>query len=204
MSAAIINASTNDDYTNYYEVIPANHLQRLLFAEADRMASLVVEPTSFASERHVVEEELRQRVLAQPYGKLLYLYFPEISYSRHPYARPGIGSIANLDAASVDDVRAFHATYYRPDNAVLVVAGNFDPKQLNAWVDRYFGPIKRPDRVIPRVTVKEPERTKATHYTVYEPNTPLPAVLITYPVPPDNDPDSPALNVAERRPVDGR
>src|SRR4051794_27282099 len=84
------NASTNDDYTNYFEVIPANHLQRLLFAEADRMASLVVEPKGFASERAVVEEELRLRTLAQPYGKLFSVYFPAISYSRHPYARSTI------------------------------------------------------------------------------------------------------------------
>ena len=78
------NASTNDDYTNYFEVVPANHLQRLLFAEADRMASLVVEPKSFASERDVVKEELRLRTLAQPYGKLFSIYFPEISYTKHP------------------------------------------------------------------------------------------------------------------------
>ncbi|WP_374146521.1 M16 family metallopeptidase [Sphingomonas sp. 28-63-12] len=189
------NASTNDDYTNYYETVPANHLQRLLFAEADRMASLVVEPTSFASERDVVKEELRLRVLAAPYGKLFSLYFPEISYTTHPYARPGIGSIAALEAASIDDVRAFHATYYRPDNAVLVVAGNFDPAQLNAWVDQYFAGIARPDRPIPRVTVTEPERTAAITRTVYEDNTPLPAVLISYPIPADRDPDSAALAV---------
>jgi len=189
------NASTNDDYTNYYEVVPANHLQRLLFAEADRMASLVVEPKSFASERDVVKEELRLRTLAQPYGKLFSIYFPEISYTRHPYARPGIGSLENLESATIDDVRAFHATYYRPDNAILVVAGNFDPKQLDAWVDQYFAGIKKPDRPIPRVTVTEPERTKATHVTVYEQNTPLPAVLISYPLPADNDPDIPALGV---------
>jgi len=189
------NASTNDDYTNYFEVVPANHLQRLLFAEADRMASLVVEPKGFASERAVVEEELRQRTLAQPYGKLFSVYFPAISYSRHPYARSTIGSIDNLESASVDDVRAFHATYYRPDNAILVVSGNFDPKQLDAWVDQYFAGITKPDRPIPRVTATEPERTQATHYKVYEPNTPLPAVMISYPVPADNDPDNPAIAV---------
>jgi zinc protease len=189
------NASTNDDYTNYYEVVPANHLQRLLFAEADRMASLVVEPKSFASERDVVKEELRLRTLAQPYGKLFSIYFPEISYTTHPYARPGIGSLANLESATIDDVRAFHATYYRPDNAILVVSGNFDPKQLDAWVDQYFTSIRKPGRPIPRVTVTEPERTRATHVTVYEQNTPLPAVAISYPLPPDNDPDSPALSV---------
>ncbi len=187
------NASTNDDYTNYYEVIPANHLQRLLFAEADRMASLVVEPKSFGSERDVVKEELRQRTLAQPYGRLFSIYYPELAYQVHPYARPGIGSLENLEAAGIDDVRAFHATYYRPDNAILVVSGNFDPAQLNGWVDQYFAGIKKPSAAIPRVTVAEPPRTAAVTRTVYEPNTPLPAVLISYHVPADRDADIPAL-----------
>lgn len=191
------NASTNSDYTNYYEVVPANHLERLLFAEADRMASLVVDAKVFASERDVVKEELRSRVLAQPYGKLFYVYFPNISYGVHPYARPGIGSIEDLDAATIDDIRAFHATYYRPDNAVLVVAGNFDPAQLDKWVDKYFAGIARPNRPIPRVTTAEPRRTQPTRQTVYEANTPLPAVLLSYQLPPDNDPDTPALAVLD-------
>jgi len=191
------NASTNDDYTNYFEVVPANHLERLLFAEADRMASLVVEPVSYASERDVVKEELRLRTLATPYGKLYSIYYPEISYRVHPYARPGIGSLENLEAATIDDVRAFHATYYRPDNAVLVVAGNFDPAELDRWVDKYFAGIKKPDRPIPRVTVAEPPRTTPTRYTVYEPNTPLPAVLISYQVPSDNNADIPALTLLD-------
>ena len=191
------NASTGDDYTNYFEVVPANHLQRILFAEADRLSSLVVEPVSFASERDVVKEELRQSTLARPYGKLFSTYMSAASYSAHPYARSTIGSIPELDAASIDDVRAFHATYYRPDNAILVVAGNFDPEQLDAWVDRYFAPIKRPAGAIPRVTVQEPARTKAVTYTVYEPNTPLPAVLKTWHVPADTDADVPALTVLQ-------
>lgn len=191
------NASTNSDYTNYFEVVPANHLERLLFAEADRMASLVVDEKVFASERDVVKEELRSRVLASPYGKLFYIYFPNISYSVHPYARPGIGSIEDLDAATIGDIRAFHATYYRPDNAVLVVAGNFDPAQLDKWVDKYFAPIAKPDRPIPRVTVAEPPRTAAVRKTVYEANTPLPAVLLSYQLPPDNHPDLPALTVLD-------
>ncbi len=191
------NASTNDDYTNYYELVPANHLERLLFAEADRMATLVVDPKTFASERDVVKEELRSRVLAQPYGKLFALYFPMTAYSVHPYARPGIGSLEDLDAATIDDIRAFHATYYRPDNAVLVVAGNFDPAQLDRWVDKYFAPIARPDRPVPRVTVAEPPRTKATAATVYEPNTPLPAVLLSWHIPPERDADMAALQVLD-------
>ena len=123
------------------------------------MGSLVVEPGFFASERDVVKEELRSRVLAAPYGRLFYLYLPQISYDVHPYARPGIGSIEDLDAATIEDVRAFHATYYRPDNAVLVVAGNFDQAQLDRWIDQYFAPIARPAAAIPRVTAREPERT---------------------------------------------
>jgi zinc protease len=189
------NASTNDDYTNYYEVVPANHLERLLFAEADRMASLVVEPVSFASERDVVKEEYRQGVLARPYGKLFSLYYPAIAYSVHPYARGTIGSLEDLQAASIDDVRAFHATYYRPDNAVLVVAGNFDGAQLDGWIDRYFGRIARPARAIPRVTVAEPARTAPVVRTVYEANTPLPAVLMSWHIPADRHPDTPALTV---------
>ncbi|WP_242097814.1 pitrilysin family protein [Sphingomonas sp. CROZ-RG-20F-R02-07] len=191
------NASTNDDYTEYHETVPANHLQRLLFAEADRMASLVVEPRSFGSERAVVEEELRQSTLARPYGKLFSVDLSAASYTRHPYARSTIGSIPNLESASIDDVRAFHATYYRPDNAILVVSGNFDPAQLNAWVDRYFAGIARPSTPIPRVTVVEPPRTHAVSYTVYEANTPLPAVLLSYHVPPDRAPDVPALTVLQ-------
>jgi zinc protease len=191
------NASTNDDFTNYFEVVPANHLQRLLWAEAERMRSLVIEPKSFASERDVVKEELRSRVLAAPYGKLFYLYLPEISYDVHPYARPGIGSIEDLDAATIDDVRAFHATYYRPDNAVLLVSGNFDQAELDRWVDQYFQSIARPSTPVPRVTVKEPARTAARSYTVYEPNTPLPAVMISYPSPPSSDPDAVTLEVLD-------
>ena len=189
------NASTADDYTNYYEVVPANHLQRILWAEADRMASLVVEPTGFASERDVVKEELRQNTLARPYGQLLALAYPQASYSVHPYARPGIGSLADLQAASIDDVRAFHATYYRPDNAVLVVAGNFAPADLDRWIDRYFAPIARPSAPIPRVTVAEPPRTTAVTRTVHAANTPLPALLMSWHVPPDRHPDVAALTV---------
>jgi zinc protease len=191
------NASTNDDFTNYYEVVPANHLERLLFAEAERMSSLVIDPASFASERDVVKEELRSRVLAQPYGRLFYLYLPQISYDVHPYARPGIGSIEDLDAATIEDVRAFHAIYYRPDNAVMVIAGNFDQARLDQWIDHYFGPIARPTSAIPRVTVTEPERHQARHFTVYAANTPLPAVLISYPAPPARDADAAAMEVLD-------
>jgi len=191
------NASTYDDFTNYYEVVPANHLERVLWAEADRMGSLVVNEESFESERDVVKEELRQRVLASPYGRLFYFYLNQANYTVHPYGRPGIGSIEDLDAATVEDVRAFHATYYRPDNAVLVVAGNFDQAQLDRWVDTYFADIARPNRPIPRDYPTEPVRTQPREYTVYAPNVPLPAIMISYPQPASTSPDLPALFVLD-------
>lgn len=191
------NASTNDDFTNYYEVVPANNLERVLWAEAERMGSLVVDEAIFQSERDVVKEEYRQRILASPYGKLLGLYLAETNFAVHPYGRPGIGSIKDLDAATIEDVRAFHATYYRPDNAVLVVSGNFDQAQLNKYIDNYFGAIAKPKRAIPRVTAEEPPRTAPREYTVYEPNTPLPAVSVSYPSPAALSPDQAALSVLD-------
>ncbi|MBL9097481.1 MAG: insulinase family protein [Alphaproteobacteria bacterium] len=190
------NASTWDDFTNYYQVVPANHLERILWAESERMGSLVVDKAIFESERDVVKEEYRQRILASPYGKLFGLYLAQANFTVHPYGRPGIGSIEDLDAATVEDVRAFHATYYRPDNAVLVVAGNFDQAQLDKWVDQYFGPLATPKREIPRVTAAEPART-AKDYTVYEPNTPLPAVSVSYRTPGALSPDQATLSVLD-------
>ncbi|WP_309088181.1 pitrilysin family protein [Phenylobacterium sp.] len=191
------NASTWDDFTNYYEVVPANHLERLLWVEAERLSSLVVDEATFKSERDVVKEEFRQNYLSQPYGRLFGLYVPQASYSVHPYKRPGIGNIEELDAATIDDVRAFHQTWYRPDNAALIVVGNFDEAQLNAWVDKYFGPLKRPAQPMPRVTAKEPPRTKAGVFEGYGPNVPLPAVAITWQATDAAHPDAPALMVLD-------
>jgi zinc protease len=191
------NASTADDYTDYFETVPANHLQRVLWGEAERMGSLVVDEASFKSERAVVQEELRQRILAAPYGKLFGLYISQANFDVHPYGRPGIGSIEDLDAATLDDVKAFHAAYYRPDNAVLVVSGNFDSKQLDTWVDEYFGPLVSPKRPIPRVTAVEPARTAPKSLTVYEPGVPLPAVVMSWPAPPASSPDIAAWSILD-------
>ena len=191
------NASTWDDFTEYHETVPANHLRRLLWAEAERMSALVVDEANFTSERDVVKEELRQRVLADPYGRLFNLAIPKASFAVHPYRRPGIGSIEELDAASLADVRAFHAAYYRPDDAALFVVGDFDQAELDGWVDAYFGPLKRPDQPIRRVTAQEPPRTGPGVYDAYGPNVPLPATVLTWLAPDKAAPDAPALKVAE-------
>jgi zinc protease len=189
------NAFTADDTTAYHEVVPSNHLERLLWAEAERMAHLNVDEANFKSERAVVEEELRQRVLAEPYGRLFNAISPA-SYRVHPYKRPGIGNIEELEAASLDDVRSFHSTYYRPDDAVLVVTGDFDQAQLDTWIDRYFGAIKSPAEKIPRVSAVEPARSADARVQITGPNVPLPAVAITWLIPPAADADMPALKIA--------
>ena len=191
------NASTYDDFTNYFEVVPANHLERLLWVESQRLGSLVVDEDNFKSERDVVKEELRQRVLADPYGRLFSLMVPQATYATHPYHRPGIGSIEDLDAATIDDVRAFHAAYYRPDNAALIVVGAFDEAKLNAWIDKYFGPLKHPNAPVKRVTAVEPPRKGPGVYDGYGPTVPLPALAITWLGPKAADPDAPALKVLD-------
>ncbi len=190
------NASTWDDFTNFYEVIPANHLEVLLWAEAQRMSSLSVDEANFKSERAVVEEELRQSYLANPYGRLS-LGIRDASYDVHPYKRSTIGSIGDLDAATLPDVKAFHDTFYRPDNANLIVVGNYDPKMLDAWIDKYFAAVGNPNLPAPRVTVVEPPRTVSKTVTLYAPNVPLPAVDITWAIPAASSQDLAALRVLD-------
>lgn len=190
------NAFTAEDVTAYFETVPANHLQRLLWAEAERMANLAVDEGNFKSERQVVKEEYRQRVLADPYG-LLYNAISPALFDVHPYHRPVIGSIEDLDAASLDDVRAFHATFYRPDNAVLIVAGDFVPAQLDGWVDRYFAPLVTPKAAVPRVAQQEPAWTAGKTLSVTGPSVPFPAVMLLWQAPKASGRDAAALQVAQ-------
>ncbi|HSB27964.1 MAG TPA: pitrilysin family protein [Pyrinomonadaceae bacterium] len=189
------NASTADDVTVYYEVVPSNYLETLIWAEADRLAGLNVDAANFASEREVVKEEFRESILTPPYGRFEFL-LQQKSFVAHPYKRPTIGSIEDLDAASLEDVQQFHSTYYRPDNATLVVVGDFDPKMLDSWVDKYFGPIPKPARPIPRITTKEPTRRQELRVTEYGIND-LPAVGLTYLTPGEAHPDSDVLEVIQ-------
>ncbi len=190
------NAFTADDITNYYEVVPSNYLETLLWAEADRLGSLAVTEEHFHTERDVVIGEYDQRILAEPYGMLDELVNRE-AYQVHPYRRGVIGDPDNLRAATIDDVVAFHATYYRPDNAVLVVVGDFDLEQTSTWIDRYFGRIPQPDVPIPRVTAEEPAQRGERSFTYRAANVPLAAVEYAYHIPPWRHPDFAALDVLE-------
>lgn len=191
-----MNASTLFDYTDYYITVPAHELEAMLWLEGERLRNLVIDEKSFHSERDVVKEELRQRVLSQPYGRILYTLIPAFAFDGHPYARPIGGTIADLDQASLADVRAFHEAYYRPDNAVFVVSGNFDPVRLDAWADRYIGSVPRPDLAVPRDTAQgRPVAARAID--AYAPNVPLPAVAFAWRAPFAADADAAAVELIE-------
>ena len=198
------NASTGPDGTRYYETVPANQLEAMLWAHAERMGRSVLDQAVFDAERSIVKEEMRQRVLAEPYGRLQRYHIMDNGFVSHPYRRSGIGTVADLDSATLEDARAFHENFYRPDNATLVVSGNFDPAQLNRWLDEHLGTIERPKRPILRHTIVERPRTAPKEVVAYAPNVPLPSVVLVWQRPKLDHPDTPALEVLDRVLASGR
>jgi len=190
------NAYTAPDVTVYHEVVPSNYLEPVLWAEAERMSSLALNDANFNSERDVVKEEYRQRILANPYGEFS-LAIDQESFAAHPYKRPSIGNITELDAAQLPEVKAFHSTFYRPDNATLVVVGDFKASDLETWTKKYFGPIPKPTTKIPRVAVVEPPRKEDRHEVLSSAKAPLPAFAVTYLAPSVRSKDEPALDLAD-------
>lgn len=147
------------------------------------MGDLSIDEDSFLTERAVVEHEVEGQRQDGPYDRLIDEAVPRAVFGEHPYAQPVGGSIADLDAATLEDVRAFHAAYYRPDNAVLVVVGHFQPRQLDAWVDRYFGRIARPAGAIPR-SPKAAARSVHPRVDAVTPERLAPAVILAFSGPP--------------------
>ncbi|MEO1729480.1 MAG: pitrilysin family protein [Pseudomonadota bacterium] len=190
------NASNWIDRTNYYETVPAQYLETMLWTHRERMAFPVVDDEVFEKERSIVKEELRQRVLAPPYGRFQRFVIPENAFDVLPMRRPGIGSISDLDSATLDDARAFHQAYYGPDTATLIVAGNFEVERLKELVDKYFADIpRRADPISLEIDYEEPERTEPRSVTAAAPNVPLPVIGDIWKAPGVAHPDAPALEV---------
>lgn len=192
------NASNWIDRTNYYEQVPAAYLETMLWTHRERMAKVVVDDEVFETERGVVKEELRQRVLAPPYGRLQRFVIPENAFDIMPHRRPGIGSIADLDSATLDDARAFYEAYYGPDTATLIVAGNFEIANLRSLVDRYFSDIApRANPVDLAIEAREPDIAEPRTVNATAPNVPLPVIGGVWKAPPTTHPDAAALEVLE-------
>jgi zinc protease len=195
------NAYTTEDETVFWETLPAQYLPLALWLEADRMATLRVDDAAFRREREVVKEERRMRVENQPYGRLNEIIYGH-AFTTHPYKHPTIGSMADLEAASIADVREFHETFYVPENATVAVVGDFDSAQALQLATRYFGRVPRAAKPVPRDIPKEPPQTTERRAVIEEP-WPLAAVVVAYHVTYDGHPDSYPLHITSKILSDG-
>lgn len=175
------NANTTDDRTYYYEVFPSNNLELGLWMESERLLQPVINQIGVDTQNEVVKEEKRMRVDNQPYGNI----FKEIKHNlfkKHPYRWTTIGSMEHLDAATLEEFKAFNDKYYVPNNAVLVVAGDIDYAKTRKLVEKYFSPIPR-GKEVPRVNVQEDPITEEIHAKAEDPNIQLPMYLTVYRTP---------------------
>jgi zinc protease len=194
-NGGIDNANTTEDYTVFWETIPSSVLPLALWLEADRMRNLDFNARAFDTEREVVKEERRTRFDNQPYGTVIESLY-QLAFRVHPYRHMPIGSMEDLDRASVDDIRAFYDTYYVPNNAALVIVGDFEPGGAETLVRKYFAPLER-GKPVERAISPEPPQT-SPHLTKLTRHVALPAFVAAYHMPADGTPDAYPLRVAAR------
>ena len=199
------NGSTSRDRTNYFEVVPIDGLEKTLWAEADKLGFFIntVTESVVAKEKQVVKNEKRQGVDNRPYGHNEYVIDRAMYPEGHPYRWQVIGSLADLDAATVADAKEFHARWYGPNNATLVVAGDIDVDQTMAWIEKYFGEI--PARPTPEVAEPPEVRLAETRRLYHEDNFGnLPLLTLSWPSVPRYHADAYALDVLSSLLTDGK
>lgn len=188
-----MNGTTSQDRTNYFEAVPANQLEMGLFLEADRMRALDISQVNLDNQRAVVQEEKRQSYDNRPYGHMFEQVL-DLAYSSFAYKHTTIGSMKDLDAATLDDVRQFFKTYYAPNNAVLAVVGDFEIGKAKELVKKYFGTIPR-QPAPPAVTFTEPPPTQEQRRTITDALAPLPRYVAAYKTVPGDQKDFYALTL---------
>lgn len=196
------NAHTDEDTTVYWQSLPSQYLPLALWMEADRMATLRIDERTFLSEREVVKEERRMRIENPPYG-LLNELITFHAFDVHPYKHPVIGSMDDLNAATIADVRDFHATYYVPENATVMIVGDFDTDTAVNLVNQHFARVPKATKPVPRDIPQEPRHAKEKRVTVEQP-WPLPAVVVAYHVPYNGHPDSYPMFIMSKTLSDGQ
>jgi zinc protease len=188
-SGGVLNGSTRLDYTNYYEMLPSNALDRALFLEADRMGWPAVTEENLANQIAVVKEEIRVNVLNEPYGGFPWLTLAPVLYETYPNAHDGYGSFEDLSNATLDDAQDFFDAYYAPGNAVLAVSGDFEVDHALSLVLRHFNAVPR--RAVPsRPDFDEPAPTSERRGEQHDANAPAPAVALGWRVPNPADLDA--------------
>jgi zinc protease len=188
-----MNGTTSKDRTLYYSTLPVNQLDLALFLESDRMRSLDITKENLDNQRQAVQEERRLRVDNQPYGRV-FEAIDELAYENFAYEHSVIGSMADLDAATVDDVAGFFKTYYAPNNAVLAIVGDVEPKATLEKIRKYFEsiPSQAPP---PAVDMTEPPQKEERRLTLDDPLARLSRIQMAYKIPPSSSPDDDALSV---------
>jgi zinc protease len=194
------NASVTEDRTNYFQTVPPHRMNLALWLEADRMRALQVSEEALRREVEVVKEERRQRFDNAPYGtsQLATFYYQAYDPGRcFAYAHSPIGSMEDLDAARISEVREFYDRYYAPNNATLTLVGAFDPEEARGMIEAWFGPIP-PGDATPDAPCDDPFRHFPHHVEVHDPNATLPAVWLSYGAVERSHPDAPALEMLAR------
>ncbi|RYG45506.1 MAG: insulinase family protein [Chitinophagaceae bacterium] len=158
-NGGVLNANTSQDRTYYFEQLPSNQLELGLWLESERMLHAKIDSVGIETQRKVVKEEKKQSYDNDPYGMWMPLIF-ENAFTKHPYSWTPIGKEQYIDQAKYDEFMDFYKTFYVPDNAALVIAGDFKPEQAKEWIVKYFGDIPKSTKAIPRPTLAEPEQTK--------------------------------------------
>jgi predicted Zn-dependent peptidase len=188
-----MNGTTSTERTNYFETLPSNYLPLAFWLESDRMRSLKVTQENLDNQRNAVQEEKRLRYDNQPYVNA-FIRMNELIFSNPANAHSTIGSMEDLDAATIDDVQQFFRIYYAPNNAVLSVVGDFDPNEARALVEKYFGNIP-PQPTPPRVDVSEPVEVAIREETFHDALAPAPAFVLGWKIPERRTPDFYALSL---------
>ena len=202
-SGGVLNGSTHYDLTNYFETVPSNALERMLWLESDRMRALKVDDENLRNQRDVVKEEVRVNVLNQPYGGFPWLDLPPVAFRNWANAHNFYGEFADLDAATLLDVREFFNTYYVPSNAVLLIIGDVEMEEAFTLAKRYFEDIPSIPTPVQADTT-EPAQTEERRGTVEEKFGTLPAVAIGYRFPARRTPDWYAMSLLDHALHGGR
>jgi len=196
-NGGVLNGSTHVDYTNYYAELPSHRLEMALWLESDRMRSLAITADNLKNQQEAVKEEKRLGIDNQPYAGALVTDLSEAAFRNRANSHSTIGSFDDLNAATVDDVASFFRTYYAPNNATLVVAGDFDPAEAKKLVAKYFGDIPKQPRP-EAIDTTEPASTAEIRKVVKDPLAPAPAVVVTWRGPERGTRDYYALAILER------
>jgi zinc protease len=195
-AGGIVNGSTRFDYTNYYQSLPSNGLERALFLEADRMRSLDVTAENLKNQQNVVSEEVRVNVLNQPHGAFDWIEIWEKANSNWHNAHDFYGALQELEAATIEDVRAFFKTYYAPNNAVLVVSGDTTAAEVKRLAEKHFGSIPMQPQPAP-ADLSEPPQTAPKSFTRSDKLARTPAIAVAWHLPPRMTKDFFALSVLD-------